>query len=189
MQTIQNNRNSMIEKLACEIQKKLNEASFNQLQLTPAQFRGFSDKEAWQVIIPIGPDLTVPIRSMHRLDQINKEEDFSDEVRTFSTAIINVLKEADELKSYIIEVSISTNNAIATRQSMGDKIELVGVTLKPTLAMNLDSESSERAAGFILAVVSVAYGDKKVLDEFYVEQPEDVYSELDDFVDDLAEMQ
>ncbi len=179
----------MIEKLAYEIQKALNEAGFSQLQLTPAQFRGFSDKEAWQVIIPVGPDLTVPIRSMHRLDQINKEEDFSDEVRTFSTAIINVLKQSSELDSYRNEVSSSARNAIAARQSMGDKIELVGVTLKPTLATNLDSESSERAAGFILAVVSVAYGDKKVLDEFYVEQPEDVYSELDDLLDDLAEMQ
>lgn len=144
------------------------------------------------VHVPVGTEFTVPLRVLDRHFDMTTAEDLKRNAAEFAMALINLRLAETMLLRYAREVRKAANKAVADARAEGLDILLEAVGFKPTYAYHLNWKSWKDAAAHVLAAVTIRQTSFFLRPEsrtFWVEEPQDVATEMRDVTDDQRSRQ
>lgn len=158
--------------------------------------RGWIDEDepgySFLLHVPVGPELTVPLRAKELLVDARSVEDKTRHAREFAKALINLRSAEATLTKYARDVRRSANAVIKHARSEGLDVLVDRIGFKPTYAFHLTLTSWKEAALNVLAEVTIRHTSfflRPKTSVIHVEEPDDVAREIGDLFKEQRERQ
>ncbi|TPG40569.1 hypothetical protein EAH79_11790 [Sphingomonas koreensis] len=144
------------------------------------------------VHVPVGSELTVPLKVMDRFFDMQTTEDLKCNASEFAKALVNLKLAEAMLLTYARAVRLSANAVVADAREQGLDVLLDRVGLKPTYAYHLTGKSWKEAAYHVLAAVTIRHTSfylRPHTSTVWVEKPAQVAEELSHVLREQRERQ
>lgn len=144
------------------------------------------------VHVPVGSELTIPLKVMERFFEMQTAEELRRNATEFAKALRNLRLAEPMLLKYARAVRRAASAVVADARSDGLDILLERVDFKPTYAFHLTWDDWKDAAHHVLAAVTVRHTSfylRPHTSTVWVEEPEQVAEELSHILTDQRERQ
>lgn len=173
------------------IRAKLDKQGHNDVAVSRLWIDEDTDGYPFLLHVPVGPELTVPLRPRTYVGYI-RSEDVEENAGHFATALINLKQAEKMLEKYARAIRRAASSEIAAARAEGLDLLLDRVGFKPTYAYHLTQSSWKEAAYHILGEVTVRHTSFYLQPEtsnLWVEEPADVAKELAGLKEEQRERQ
>lgn len=174
------------------IRRELVGGGHSHIMLRPAWLKEHGTEDRFSLEVPIGPELVVSLRPRHIRDRETSQATWDREAKAFAAAMVTLSEGEGRLISYADQVRVAAIREVEKAQTSGLDIRLAGIAFKPIYANVLHGTDREEALDRIVAEVKLevtSYTLEREVERFTADEPEDVASEMQDYLDDQRERQ
>ena len=175
-----------------DIRQTLVDDGHSDIMFRTSWFSEREDSDIYGLDVPVGPELTVTLRSGIMSDENPTIEDWAHEARTIASALITLHKGEKALTKYARDMRNAALREVRKARENGLDIRLTGVSFMRVYAEGLASSDRRGALGYIIAEVRLEVTDYFLRrDEVILtlEEPDEVSKAIKEYVDEQEERQ